>query len=75
MSEPQITPESVTAGVKLAMAVGDAIRDLGEVPAGHLYARVMGYMSLRSFDALIDILVKAGLVRRSSHLLIWVGPK
>ena len=57
-------------------AIAEAIRGLGEVPAGHLYAQVMSRMSLESFEAIIGVLIGAGLVKRgSSHMLTWIGPK
>jgi hypothetical protein len=57
------------------MAVAEAIRELGEVPSGHLYARVMPYVSASAYDRILGILIEAKLVRRSgSHLLTWIGP-
>lgn len=69
------TKEQVTAGIRMAAAVGEAIRDLGSVPSGHLYARLMGHMSLDTYNGLIGILKKANLVEESNHVLTWVGPK
>lgn len=74
----QTTLENATAGIKKAfavtVAVAEAIRDLGQVPAGHAYAHVMAYLSLEQFEAIIAVLVKQGLVRRDpSHLLTWIG--
>ena len=73
-----ITHESLRADVKAILdasfALRDAIKDLGQVPAGHLYAMVcMHKMSAATFDGLIGLLVKAGLVGRKDHLLIWKG--
>jgi hypothetical protein len=60
------------AAVHMILAVADAIRELETVPEGHLYARLMGHMSLENFTKIIDTLVNAGLVtRESSHLLVW----
>lgn len=75
MSGP-ITQAQVDAALAVMKAVADAIRDLGEVPSGELYARVMQHMDLRTYDRIIDRLIGAGLVQRTgSHLLRWVGPK
>jgi hypothetical protein len=57
-----------------ALALAEAIRALGSVPSGHLYARVMGALSLEAYQSLIRSLVSAGLVRNSSHMLTWIGP-
>ena len=61
--------------VRLVHAVAEAIRELGEVPSGHLYARMMAVMEVHQFERVIDVLVAAKLVERSpAHLLRWVGP-
>lgn len=55
-------------------AVGEAIRGLGEVPSGHLYARLMGHMDLATYEKIVELLVAAGKVeRKASHLLAWKG--
>jgi hypothetical protein len=65
----------VKAYLDAAMAIADAIRDLGSVPSGHLYAHVMGRMGLETYQAIIKVLVDGGLVRQdASHLLTWIGP-
>jgi hypothetical protein len=57
-------------------AVAEAVRELKQVPAGHLYASLMGIMSLAEFNSIIAVLVEAGLVERAaSHMLTWVEPK
>jgi hypothetical protein len=61
--------------VRVAHAVAETIRELGEVPSGHLYARLMGVMELHQFEQVIDLLVDARIVEHSpSHLLRWIGP-
>lgn len=56
------------------MAISEAIRALGSVPSGKLYASVMGVMSLEQFNKVVDILKEAGVVRESQqHLLTWEG--
>jgi hypothetical protein len=68
------TSEAI-ATVRVAHAIAEAIRNLGEVPSGHLYARVMGVMDLRQYEQVIDLLIDARLVEREpSHLLRWIGP-
>ena len=36
-------PTKVKAALDALRAVADAIRDAGEIPAGHLYAALMGH--------------------------------
>jgi hypothetical protein len=55
----------------LAEILGEAIQGLGEVPNGHLYARVMGHISLDTYNGAIEALKDSGLV--TAHLLRWVG--
>ena len=63
------------AAVRVAHAIAETIRELGEVPSGHLYARVMGVMDLRQYEQVIGLLIDARLVERApSHLLRWIGP-
>ena len=59
------------AALNILKAVADTIRELGEVPAGHLYANLMGVMDLQQFDKIIGILVRAGVVKKRGDLLVW----
>lgn len=61
------------AAVEIVLAVGSAIKELGSVPNGHLYARLMGQMSLETYNKIIALLVKTGAVKNDNHLLTWVG--
>jgi len=70
-----ITPEQLSAAVGVIIAVGTAIRELGRVPSGHLYAGLMGQMDLRTFESVIETLKKAGLVEERNHELIWKEPR
>lgn len=58
--------------VETARAIRDAIQELGSVPEGHLYAHLMGQMNLVEFTFYIDLLVKAGEITRTNHLLSYV---
>lgn len=70
-----IDKPQIRAAVNATLAVAEAIRELKQVPAGNLYTHLMPVMDLDQFNALIRILVNAGLVREDqSHLLVWIGP-
>jgi hypothetical protein len=56
----------------ISMAIADAIRELGSVPSGHLYARLMGYMDIEAYTEVIQALKRAGVVSERDHLLTWV---
>ena len=62
-------------GVKLIMAVTEAIREAKRIPSGHLYAMLMGKMNIDTYNQLITIIKRTGLVKEEYHELIWVGPK
>ena len=58
-----------------AITLCEAIRELGQIPSGHLYARVMEHIDMQSYDAIIKALVHAKLITNQHHLLTWVGPR
>ena len=68
------TKAEILAAVEVARSVADLIRELGEVPSGLLYARLMSFMDLAAFHQVVALLVDAGLVeRRSNNILRWVA--
>ena len=69
-----VSNEQVAAGMQAVLAVGQAIRAAKRVPSGHLYARLMGVLSLDQYQRIIAILKKSGCVREEYHELIWVEP-
>jgi hypothetical protein len=69
------TTSEALALVRVAHAVAETIRELGAVPSGHLYARLMGVMELHQYEQVIDLLIDARLIERDRrHLLRWIGP-
>ena len=73
MNKP--TADELKSGFQALKAIADAIRELGEVPAGHLYANLQGHLTIGNFEKAIGILKNAGLVRESNaHLLTWMEP-
>ena len=61
--------------VQVVGAIADAIRELGSVPSGHLYARLMGHVSLATYQTIISNIANTGLIRvDGNHLLVWTGP-
>ena len=70
-----MSPKESKALIKCVMLLAEAIRALGEIPSGHLYARVMGHMTLQRYEAILQTLIRAELVSRDgSHMLRWTGP-
>ena len=68
-----ITKGQILAAVETTKAVAEAIRELGSVSDGTLYAGVMSHLDLKQYRAIIDILVQAGLITNTNHRLVWIG--
>ena len=69
-----MTTTQASGAIQVIKAIADAIKELGSVPSGHLYAQVMSKMDVQSYNRIIDILKGAGLVKEDGqHLLTWVG--
>ena len=53
----------------------DAVQEIVEkagpqgIPSGHLYAMLMGYMDLDTYQTMIGVMVKAGGVTLNNHVL------
>lgn len=76
-TSPQtLTPsQQAAAATSVILAIAEAIRALGQVPSGHLYARLMSKLSLNQYERVIGTLINAGLVEQTpASLLIWKGP-
>lgn len=75
-----MTPEQRRAALLTIQAIVECLRDLGEVPSGEFYARLMAMpgfsnTSASDYQALIDSLKRAKLIKESNHLLTWIGPR
>jgi hypothetical protein len=71
---PDVTTDDVKKAMQIVLVVAEAIKELGSVPSGHLYAQLMSHMTLDTYTKIIGILKKGGMVTESGHLLTWVGP-
>ena len=69
-----VTSRQVKGAIEILRAVAETIRELKEIPSGHLYAQLMGQMDLPTYTKIIDTLKDAGLVKESGHLLTWIEP-
>jgi hypothetical protein len=68
--------EQVKAALHVTVAVGDAIRQAGSIPAGELYAVLMEkFDGVAAFERCVGLLKGAGVVREENHRLYWVEPK
>lgn len=69
-----MTKEQIHAAIQATAAVAEAIRELGSVPSGHLYAQLCGKLELGAYQGIIRTLKGAGLVSEKNNVLTWVGP-
>jgi len=70
-----VNKKQAQAAFAVLTAVSEAIRTARQIPAGELYAVLMGRMDLAGFDKLVAILVGSGLVEKRGDLLRWIGPE
>jgi DNA-binding IscR family transcriptional regulator len=68
-------PADATKALYILKAVADAIKELGTVPSGDLYAHLMRHgISLEVYEKIIARLRDDGLIFVSSgHLITWKG--
>lgn len=69
------TKEQVQSGLKMIVAVTEAIREAREIPEGTLYAVLVGKVELPAFEKMIAMIVNTGLVEKRGNLLRWIGPE
>jgi DNA-binding IclR family transcriptional regulator len=71
------TQAELKAGLAIVLAVTEAIRELGEAPAGPIYAALMHKtgMDYQTFQKVVSILTGSGLVVKRGDLLVWIGPR
>jgi len=67
------TERQIDLALEALRALADCIKELKEVPSGHLYIRVMSRMDIDVYEVLIGKLISSGLVEKKNHLLIWKG--
>lgn len=66
--------EQILTAYQITFIIGDEIRELKEVPSGHLYAMVMGKLSLEVYNGAIGALKRAGVVEERGNVLYWIEP-
>ena len=69
----QITKTEILAAVEVTKAIAEAIRELGTVADGTLYAGVMSHLDQKQYQAILGILVQAKLITNTNHRLTWIG--
>jgi len=66
--------QKMKAAVEIMKAVASAVKELGSIPSGHLYARLMGKMSLDSYEKMTACMQRMGIIRiEGNHLITYTG--
>lgn len=68
------TKEQIKGVIDMTLAVAATIQELKQVPSGHLYAQLMGRITLDDWYIIVNTLKQADVIKESNHLLIWTGP-
>jgi hypothetical protein len=68
-----MTKEQAHALIQFMGAVASLIKEVKEIPSGHLYAQLMGKMTLDQYNDMIATLKNAGLVSLKNDLLTYIG--
>ena len=71
VNEKDTKPSSESVLTVVTDMLLETIREAGPngIPSGHLYAALMGHLSLDSYNAIIGLLKKAGKVKESYYVL------
>ena len=66
----------IGAAIDVIRVLAEAVRAAGPrgVPSGHLYAHVMGVLSLGQYESALGVLKRAVLIAEDARLLTWTGP-
>ena len=63
------------AAIKLVAIFAHAIRALGKVTEGELYAHTMQYVNLETFQSIMRILVSQKYIKIENHVVTWKGAR
>ena len=64
----------IKTAVEVLKTITETIRELGKIPNGELYARLMPYLSYNDYTKAIQIIKNAGLVIEINNILVWNIP-
>lgn len=71
MLNPTVTKADVVSAIQFIKTIYECVAAAGPqgIPSGHLYAQLMGALSLESYERAVAMLVKTKLVKSEGHLL------
>jgi hypothetical protein len=53
-------------------AIAETIKEFKEIPSGHLYANLMGYMDLNTYQTLIKYMELKDWIKIEYNLITWI---
>lgn len=70
-----VTKEQVTAAVQKMVMVGMAVKEAGPegIPSGHLYATLMGSMTLETYNRIIAELKRQRIINEKNNVLTFIA--
>lgn len=68
-----MTSEQIESAITAVSEIGKVIREVKRIPSGHLYAQLMGVLSLEKYEMIIGLLKKTGLITEQNNELIWIA--
>ena len=74
----EITVDQKKAALKMILAVGDTIREVGEIPSGILYSALMAHfpnITLNNYQSIMTTLRGTGLIEEKNNVVRWIGPR
>ena len=77
MTKKRIDPDNVRAALAATSAVVDAVAGMGDdgLPAGPLYAAMMGKVSHENFERLLGVLVEQRILTRDGFHVLRLHPE
>ena len=60
---------------RVLLGVMETIKEVKEIPSGHLYAQLMRFVDidLQTYQGMIEIMVDIGFIEVENHLIIYKG--
>lgn len=68
-----MTSQEIATAIQAVASIGRMIRDAKRIPSGHLYAQLMGHLSLDKYELAIRLLKQESLIAEKSNELIWIA--
>jgi len=65
------TRDELKAGLIVLAIMAETIREFGSIPSGHLYAQMMGKVTIDGFESAVRTLCGSTVIRKAGDVLHW----